>query len=670
MKNQEGSVDHKPESNDAEQVNHREFKNHFIRNMWYINLALISIIGILYILKIHQLFGFSLYSAQYIGLFIGLILFAVYISIPASKSSPKDRVPWYDWILASAGLLIGLYILFYYPEIVMKLGVVGTEQFVTSVVAVLLILEAIRRILGYILLYIVLFFLAYGLFSSYLPGIFRGSEVPIKQLFSYLYLDPNSMLNLLNIAGTIALSFLLLGQILLHFRGADILNDYALSIFGRFRGGPAKGSIVGSSLVGTISGGPVTNVMLTGNVTIPLMKKNGYTSVQAGAVESVASTGGQLMPPVMGIAAFMIADNLGLPFAEVALAALIPAILFYVCLFYQVDFMAARNSLRGMSWEDMPSFYETLKKGWIILPVLASLVYLLFFIGYTPETAGLYSAGIAIIFLSLQKDMRKNMFRRFYNILIDTGKVLMDISVIIAAAGLIVGITGVTGLGFNMGYLLSGLADYGLLFLLIVCAIVSIILGMGMPSVAAYALVAVLVAPTIVELGVNPLSAHLFVFYFAIVSNFTPPVALASFAAAPIAKASPHLIAFQSMKLGVVAYIVPFIFVYAPDLLIRPGTVDTLYETILTIVTTFIGCYLLSMAMEGYLFQKINMIKRISVVFFAVCLFVPISIWDYSWTVNIVGFGLAVLFILTEWTISKKNEGKNDFNESEPIYKQ
>ena len=627
---------------------YRKLKNQYLKAFLNFILIVIPIIGVLYVLGIHQRLGISIYTEQYIGLFLGLILCATFLIIPATKKSSREKVPWYDIILAAAGLYAGLYIVFYYPDIVLKMGFVTTERFVLSVIAIVLILEAIRRILGLALLIIVGIFLSYGFLAPYMPGSLKGSYVPPEQLFNYLYFDPSSMLNLLTIAATIGLVFILFGQVLLHFGGGDMLNNIALSLFGRYRGGPAKGAIVGSSLVGSITGSPVTNVLLTGTVTIPLMKKNGYTAVQAGAIEAVASTGGQIMPPVMGIAAFIIAETLGLPYSEIALAAFIPALLFYICLFLQVDLIAGRDGISRLSKENIPVFKQIIKTAWMIIVPLIALVYFLFIQGYSASVAGVYSSVIAVIILSFQKAILQKWFTLFYNILLDTGRTMIEIGLVLGAAGLVVGITGITGLGFNIGYILTSVADYGLFILLVMSAAVSIILGMGMPSVAAYTLVAVLVAPTIVQFGVEPLAAHLFVFYFAILSNFTPPVAMSCFAAAPIAQESPHKIGFRAMRLGLVAYIVPFLFVYAPEMLLRTGSEVSWISTTISIGTALAACYFLAIAVEGYFFQKINITKRVFAIILAACLFLPHSVWEYSGIVNLVGLVLAVLFMSTE----------------------
>jgi TRAP transporter 4TM/12TM fusion protein len=638
---------------------YRNFRGSISTGLWKLILALIPIAGILYILGIHQYLRLSIYTEQYVGLFLGLILCGIFLGVPASKRAAQDRVPWYDWILSVLGLNSGLYVMFFYPEIIFNFAYVTPTRIILSVVAILLILEGIRRIIGKGMLIIVLLFISYGFFAPYLPGIFKGRDTDISQLVNYLYLDPNSLLTLLGLAGTIGVSFLLFGQILLFFGGGDIINNLALASLGRYRGGPAKSAVVGSSLAGTLTGGPVTNVLLTGTITIPLMKKSGYTSIEAGAVEAVSSTGGQIMPPVMGIAAFIIAETLGIPYAEVALAALVPAMLFYICLFIQVDLIAARKGLHGMSKEAIPSLINTLKTGWLIIPSVGSLIYLLFFQGYTPQVAGLYASVIALVFLSFQTGMWKNIFRLLQNAFVDTGRLMLEISIVLAAAGFVIGVTGITGLGFNLAKILAQFGQFGLFPLLLVCAIASIILGMGMPSVAAYSLVAVLVAPAIVKLGVDPLAAHLFVFYFSVISNFTPPIALSCFAAAPIAGADPYRIGFNAMKLGVVAYLIPFIFVYAPELLI--GTERTIEwgKAIISISTAIMGCYFMAVVLGGFMMQHIGVMKRIFAAFLTLGLLLPGSVWGVGWVVDLVAIILAVLFIFYEWrrNVSQSNEG-------------
>lgn len=643
---------------DNEKINdfnkHRQLRSKPLKWLLHTILLLIPAAGILYALGIHQTLRISIYPEQYIGLFLGLILFAAFLSVPASKRSSQIAIPWYDWILALAGLGVGLYIMFFFPKIILRMGMVPDDRFIVSVIAILIVLEATRRIMGLAMVIIVSIFIIYAFGAPSLPGIFRGNEMDARQLFNYLYLDPSSMLNMLYIAATIGMMFILFGQVLLYFGGGDILNDITLALFGRFRGGPAKGSIMGSALVGSITGSPVTNVILTGSVTIPLMKKNGYTATQAGAIEAVASTGGSIMPPVMGIAAFIMADTLGVPYGNVAAAALIPALLFFACLFFQVDLIAGRDGIRRLDKGSIPVIKTVLLNGWTIIPSLGFLVYFLFIKGYTPQVAGLYASAVSAVFLSLQPGVLKKLSNILYGIFIETGKVMLDLSILLSAAGIIVGVTGITGLGFNIGIILASLADHGLLLLLVLSAILSVILGMGMPSVAAYALVAVMVAPTMVELGVHPLAAHLFVFYFAIISNFTPPIALSCFAAAPIAKESPHRIGFRAMQLGIIAYFVPFLFVYAPELLLGVDVNVSIWNRVFTILTAFAAVYLLSVALVGYLFRSLGVLKRVFTAGLAAALFVPATLWEFSHMLNIAALIGAILYILYEWGKNKR----------------
>jgi TRAP-type uncharacterized transport system fused permease subunit len=316
--------------------------------------------------------------------------------------------------------------------------------------------------------------------------------------------------------------------------------------------------------------------------------------------------------------------------------------------------------MSGLTKGDIPLFRNVIKDGWMIFPAFLSLIYFLFIAGYTPQKSGVYASVIAAIFLFLQKNMLpklldwKYLSRLFSRVFVDSGKMTVEITVVLAAAGLVMGVTGITGLGFNIGMMLSSFAHYGLLVLLIVSAVVCIILGMGMPAVAAYALVAVLVAPSIVSFGIDPLAAHLFVFYFSILSNFTPPIAVCCFTAAPIARENPHRIGIKAMQLGLVAYIVPFMFIYAPELLIRAEqTVPTL-TMIISIGSALVACYFTAITVVGYLFQKINAYKRIFTALIAIGLFLPLSIWELSWIVNSVAFVLAVLFVLHELRIMRK----------------
>ncbi|WP_099363648.1 TRAP transporter permease [Fredinandcohnia onubensis] len=621
--------------------------------IWKGALFLLVSIGLLYILGVHQKLGISLYNEQYIGLFFALIMFSVFIGVAARKGEEGTKVPLYDWVLAIVGLIVGLYLFIYYPVIVFDFAYITTERVIVGLISALLVLEALRRVIGWILVVIVAVFISYAYVAPYLGGPLKGNATDTSQLFNYLYFDASGgMISLIGIAATIGFAFILFGQVMLQFRGGDIMNDIALYSFGKYRGGTAKASVFGSSLVGSITGGPVTNVILTGSITIPLMKKHGYTGEQAGAVESVASTGGQIMPPVMGVAAFVMAEYLGVPYAEIALAALIPALLFYFCLFSQVDLLAIRNGIKGLTKGELPK-KENLKKVVLIIPSFVILIYCMFVKGYTAQISGIYATATALIFLMLQPQVRKNWLKLIHNVFVDTGKTLIDITIVLAAAGIIVGVTGITGLGFNLAMLLVAVGDHGLFVLLAVSALVAFILGMGMPSVAAYTMVAVLIAPALADMGVEPIAAHLFVFYFAILCNFTPPIAMACFAAGPIAKASPNKIGIEAMKLGIVGFIVPFIFVYQPQILLSTNYQYGWVTFIISVLFALFSCFLLAVSIVGYFKTKLSLPLRIIFLLLSVLIFAPITIFDSTLFLNGAATLLSIILLVIT-TIHKK----------------
>lgn len=626
-----------------------------VENMiWKGVLISIPVIGVMFILSVHQMLNISLFSQQYIGLFLALVFIGVFMGVPARKNTNLSTIPWYDWILVILGATVGLYIAIFYPQLSIEMGYSSPIKTIMSVSAVIILLEALRRLTGWILLGIVVLFIFYAMTATYFPGVFQGRTINTAHLFSYMYLDANSLLNMLNIAATVALGFILLGYILLNFRGGEIFNDTALSLFGKYKGGAAKASIVGSGMVGSVTGGPVANVMLTGTMTIPLMKRSGFSKVQAGAIESVASTGGSFMPPLMGITAFLIAENLGVPYKEVALAALIPALLYYLSFFIQVHLIADKGNFLGIKKDELPKFKNVVKKIAYLVPIFVIFIYFLFFKGLSPDVSAVYGVGTAIVFLSLQKDVRKGFFHRIKNTLEDTGRVLLEIAVILGAAGLIIGVVGVTGLGYNLVLALSSLgSSSGLFILLIACAIVSIILGMGMPGLAAYALVAVLVAPTIIEFGVYPMAAHLFVFYFAMVSSFTPPIALACFAAAPIAGASPHKIGIEASKLGIVAYIVPFLFIYTPSLLLTPDLSAGVLLTTVSVLKAVIALSILAISVVGFYKKNLNIINRLILMVMAIIMLFPAKY--FLMIIITIGLGSILLFVNHMFSKNKQN---------------
>lgn len=617
--------------------------------IWIALLVVVPILGVLAILNLPASLNWTFYEEQYTGLFIGLMYALCFIGVPAGPNARRDGVPLHDWILAVLGLGTGLYIFIMFPSIAATLGWVTPDRVVAGTIFILLTLEALRRVTGPLLVVVVLVFLAYAFVAPYMPGPLKGSTTQASDLVNYLYLDGNNGLGLIRIAATIGLAFILFGQVLSAFGGGQMINDVVIAFCGRMRGGPAKAAVIGSSLVGTVTGGAATNVMLTGVVTIPLMIKSGFRPVYAGAVEAVASSGGQIMPPVMGIAAFLIADNLGRPYSQVALAAAIPAALYYIGLFVQIDLAAAREGKRGLSRSELPPIRTAIVEGWLIFPIFAFLIYVIMGLGYEPATSGVYASGLAFVLLLLRRNARSEVLRKIFACLADTSRNIIAITVVLAAAGLIVGVTNITGLGFNMALALSSIGSHSLLLLLVTSAIVCVILGMGMPTVAAYTLVAILVAPAMVKVGASPMAAHLFILFFAVVSNFTPPVALACYAASAIARADATRIGWAAMRLGIAAYLVPFLFVLSPSLILE-GDVWTVFASV---VTALLGMPLLAAALEAYLFHPLPAAGRVLCCVFGALLLLPLNAhYPLIEVINLIGLAGGAATAVWSWRAS------------------
>jgi TRAP transporter 4TM/12TM fusion protein len=385
-----------------------------------------------------------------------------------------------------------------------------------------------------------------------------------------------------------------------------------------------------------------------------MMKKAGYPSPVAAAVEAVASTGGQIMPPVMGAAAFLIAEYLGLPYAEVALAALVPAILYYVALFIQVDLLAARNGIHGLPGAELPRLLPVMKRSAGFLVPLVVLIVFMFFLNHRPEEAGLLAALSALIVGWFTPGVRIGP-RQVLAMLLSTGRGLLEIAAITGLAGVVIGVLQLSGLGFTLTFTLLSLGQSNAVLLLVLTALVSIILGMGMPTTAVYVLLAVLVAPGLAKLGIQPIAAHLFIFYFGMLSMVTPPVCIASYAAATIAKTDPIRTGWEAMRLCSIAYIIPFLFVFSPSLLLY----GRWHIVMLSVATAIIGAILLGVGIVGYSFQSIGPVKRALFILSATALLIPVvqsgGFATLTWIINGGGVALAVLLVGIEWFARRAN---------------
>ncbi len=607
-------------------------------------LSSLTLIGAAWALEVHHAFPWTFFKEQYLGLFLALALGAVFLSVKPDVRAPGHWVPWYDWLLSLSGLATGGYIVIFYPAIAYRLGVVTWDKVVLGGLAILLVLEATRRLVGWVMVGLGAALILYAKFAYLLPGLLYAKGSSWERIAVYLYLDTNSLLGLpLAVTASIVMAFIFFGQVLYAVGGDKFLTDLALVAMGRYRGGPAKVSVVASSLFGTVSGSAVSNVVVDGAITIPMMKRTGYAPHMAAAIEAVASTGGQIMPPVMGVAAFLIAEFLSIPYSEVALAAVIPALLYYLALFVQVDLEAAKRGLIGLPVEQLPRFGPVMRRGWSFLIPLLVLIYTLMIATWEAGKAGMAAVIATLVVGALQRDDRLTL-RKLLTATEETGRVLLDIVVITAVAGFVIGVLQLSGLGFKFSLLLVNMAGGNALALLILTAVVCIILGMGMPTAIIYVMLAVLVGPALVQLGISPLGAHLFLFYFGMLSMITPPVCLATYAAASIGRADFMKTGWTGMRLGIVAYVVPFVFAYHPALLLK----GSLVEITLAVATAVIGVILLGIGCAGYMFSPLGWGKRAWSSLAGLLLIPPPS--SGLWIVgNLVGLALGLLLVLMEW---------------------
>jgi TRAP transporter 4TM/12TM fusion protein len=593
---------------------------------------------------IHEIFWWTFFKEQYLGLFFALALANVFISIKARAGAPDSDIPWHDWLMAAASLLVGGYVTVMYPTIAYRLGILSIERWLLGGLTIVLILEAARRVVGWALVWIAAAFILYAKFTDLFPGMLNAKGSSWPRIATYLYLDSNGIFGLpLDVAAGVVVAFIFFGQALYAVGGDRFLTDLALVLMGRYRGGTAKVAIVSSSLFGTVSGSAVANVVVDGAITIPMMKRSGYPPHVAAAIEAVSSNGGQLMPPVMGVAAFLMAEFLNISYAEVALAAAIPACLYYVALFTQVDLEAAKLGLTGLPAAQIPRLRDVLRRGWVFLVPLAALVYALMIANWEPGKSGMMAVAATFIVGALKKETRPDL-KKILASLEETGKILLDIVVVTALAGLVIGAFQLSGLTFRFALLLVNLAGGSTVLLLFLAAIVSILLGMSLPTTVVYIMLAVLVGPALVQIGIPGLAAHLFFFYFGMLSLITPPDCIATYAAASIARADFWKAGWTGMRLGIVAYIVPFVFVFHPALLFK-GSPD---EIIVALMTSVIGVILLAVGTAGHLFQPLSWARR-AMMMAAGLLLIPPPSGSLWLGLNAVGVVFGFVLTILEW---------------------
>ncbi|PRX35200.1 TRAP transporter, 4TM/12TM fusion protein [Meinhardsimonia xiamenensis] len=550
--------------------------------------------------------GFAILPQQYMALQLGLALAICYLAFDARGG--RRRAPGTVALLVALGCLgvLGYAALdfqwllkeqFYRPW---QITLVGT-------VVVLAVMEGIRRRTGWMLFSIVAAFLLYALLADRVPGRLIGKAVSPKGLVDYVGFDSSAVFSSPLAVGTmVVLLFVFFGQLLFAAGGGAFFTDLAMAAAGRSRGGSAKIAVIGSALFGAISGSAVSNVATTGVITIPLMQRGGYRARDAGAIEAVASTGGQLAPPIMGAAAFLMAEFLDIPYASVAAAALLPAVLYFLAVFVQVDLIAGRDRIAAAE-ADQRGVAEVLAQGWHFAVPFALLLAGLFWWRMDPEDSALLAA-VAIAglgFLRGYGDKRLTL-RSLGQVFVDTGTGMVDLILVVAAAGFVIGVLNITGLGFALTLVLVDAVGGNLLLLLAMSAAICIVLGMGMPTSGVYVLLAALVAPALVEAGIGQLAAHLFILYFGMMSMITPPVALAAFAAAAISRDDPLMTGLAAMRVGWAAFILPFVFVATPALLMEGGWGAILRDFALTAV----GVAAVTAGIVGFWSRRLGLAAR------------------------------------------------------------
>lgn len=576
--------------------------------------------------------GYAILTEQYMAFQLGLAMAIVFLLSSFTQKEIKG-VSYLGMGLAAFALAVLLYAALFYPDLLKEQAYRPPILTLIGGTVVIFVLEGVRRKSGWSLFFIVSVFFIYALFADKVPGALIGREMSPVKLLQYVGFDPSAVFSTPLAVGTIiVLLFVFFGQLLFAAGGGAFFTDLAMAATGKSRGGSAKISVVASALFGSISGSAVSNVVTTGVITIPLMRRGGYSKQDAGAIEAIASTGGQLTPPIMGAAAFLMAEFLDISYMAVAGAAVIPAALYYISIFLQVDLIAGRDEVKIVE-DDIPNMRQVLKDGWHFILPFVVLLGSLFWWRLDPADSALM-ASIAIIIVGFSRRYGQDYLtlQKLLNVFVSTGKSMVDLILIVAAAGFVIGILNVTGLGFALTLLLVDSIGNNLFLILIVSAFICILLGMGMPTSGVYVLLAALVAPSIVEAGVSPIAAHMFILYFGMMSMITPPIALAAFAAAAITKSNPLHTGLAAMRIGWAAYIIPFIFVCTPALLL-----DSAWsEIILAFACAIFGVFAVSVAVVGFMSRKLALPTRGMFLLLGLCSF-PIALAPIAWVyVNIV----------------------------------
>lgn len=632
------------------------YRKKFDSKTW---LTIIMVISVLFI-------GYHLVTAgigmpevmKHNAIHLGFLLALSFLYFPASKKSPRGRPSNFDIVLFFISVACAVYTVVNRDSYLLRGGILNMGDYVVGLTTMVLVLEATRRTVGGQMLWISIICLAYMWAGPWMPGVFshRGTSVP--RIIQAIYLGGDGIYGMpLNVSATYLIIFVILAAILDKSGLGKLFNDLAMGAGGRFTGGPAKVSVISSALVGTISGSAASNVATVGSFTIPLMKKIGYPPVFAGAVEAAASTGGQIMPPIMGSAAFIMAEYLGIPYMTIAAAAVLPALFFFGSVFFQVDLRARRLKLKGLSKDEMPDVKRTVMRyGQMIIPMIV-LVYLMMQ-GRTALYSAFFSVCLTIILSWIHKETRIGP-KEGKNVAVSAARSSLAIGISMAAAGFMIAAFSMTGLGIILADSIVAISGGNLMIVLVLTMIVAIILGLGLPTSACYVITASICAPILIKVGLSPFQAHFFVFYYSCLSTVSPPIALAAYVAAGIANTNTDKVGWMAFRLALAGFIVPFFFIYQPGMLLMgPDAAGNLVlngASLLdighSVVFGLFGVWLLAVSVEGYFLMKFPMWLR-PVFFVGAILLIAPGLWT-----DLAGFGLAAIGIGTILILKRSRSG-------------
>ena len=575
---------------------------------------------------------------------LGFLLVIFYINAMVDSEKRWEQI--FLGIMALFALGGCAYITILDENLQLRAGIVYASDILFAILLIIAIFEACRRKMGNPLVIITLVFVAYAFLGKYIPGFLNQPGTTLKKFTSLVYLTTDGIFGSpLYASASYVVLFVLLGAIMSVSGIGDYMTNLATSLFGHMRGGPAKVAVVASGFFGSISGSPTANVIGTGTFTIPMMKKNGFEPEFAAAVEATASTGGAIMPPIMGSTAFIMAEMLGIPYTAVAKAALIPAILYFLAVLFGVDIYAAKHGLKGIPRSQLPKVRSMLKQIYMLAPLIF-LIFCMAVFNMTIVRSGLLTIIVTLVLVEINPKTRMTK-EQWLQIPVQTVKSAVSVGIACAMAGIISGVIMGSGLGYRISSILTSVAGTSMLLLLVLTMVVSLIMGMGVPTTAAYLVLASLVAPTMIQLGIPPLAAHMFIFYFGCISSITPPVALAAYAGAGLAGCDPNKTGYKAFRLAFCSFLMPYLFVYNPVLLMEGGVLDILWS----LVTALIGAYLLASGFEGFFFRwSLKWFERPLMILGAVMLIVPGMVTD------LVGIAIIVVEFVTEFMFKRSEK--------------